>query len=129
MSLLRPPRLPITEPAISALLCLVLIISGCSRTFSAQELAALASAGKSLNDTAVELGPVPSSRWPLAFVKLQPEQVYRTADGVYITTDSFFVEERGLFIPDSPTECLPGQASDPGYERLGDGIFAYTIKG
>lgn len=114
---------------LSATLCIALMMCACGRTLSTPELAALAHEGSSLNDTAIEFGPIPPSRWPAAISKLQPEQVYRTPAGLYIATDSFFVEERGLFIPDPATRFLPDHGSDPSYESLDEGIFAYAIKG
>ncbi len=107
----------------------MLVLGACDRKLTSRELTALASEGATLNDTTVAFGPVPASRWPNAIRKLRPECVYRTPDGLYIATDSFFVEERGLFVPDSAARSLPGRESDPGYESLGEGVFAYTIKG
>lgn len=111
------------------ILCISLMMCACGRTLSAPELAAVAHEGSGLNDTTVGFGPISPSRWPAAISKLQPERVYRTPAGLYIATDSFFVEERGLFIPDPATRFLPDHRSDPSYESLGEGIFAYAIKG
>ncbi|SDQ20462.1 hypothetical protein SAMN05216569_0072 [Pseudoxanthomonas sp. CF125] len=108
---------------------LMLVLGACDRRLAPRELNALASEGATLNDTVVASGPIPASRWPNAIRKLRPERVYRTPDGLYITMDSFFVEERGLFVPDSAARLLPGRESDPSYESLGEGVFAYTIKG
>ena len=115
--------------ALATFCLLWLMLCACSRKPSIEQLAELKAAAASLNDTVVEFGPVPSSRWPPIIRKLQPEYVYRLPGGLYITTDSFFVQERGYFIPDTPVGSLPGREADPSYESLGEGVFAYEIKG
>ena len=49
--------------------------------------------------------------------------------GIYIKLDSFFVEQRGLFIPSPGTTIEPGVNSDPSYVLLGEGIYSYYVTG
>jgi len=112
-----------------AALFIASMMCSCNRTWTDSELAIIAYEGNGLNSEASEFGSIAPNRWPTAIAQLRPEQVYRTPAGLYIATDSFFVEERGLFVPDPATPFLPDHGSDPSYESLGEGIFAYAIKG
>jgi len=67
--------------------------------------------------------------YPNAIIQLQPESVTMRADGLYIQLDGFFVQESGLFIPRDDANVVEGTSSDPGYVKLGSGIYRYWIKG
>ncbi|MET0755521.1 MAG: hypothetical protein ABWY31_05320 [Pseudoxanthomonas sp.] len=110
-------------------LLIAFAVCACGRRLTATSLEAIASEGRGLDDERFQFGSIASDRWPPAIAALRPERVYRTPDGLYIATDSFFVEERGLFVPDSKAAVLPGRESDPSYEVLCEGVFAYEIKG
>lgn len=109
--------------------CLASAFLACSREPGMSEMRAVAYEGRRLHNDAHEFGTIAPDRWPASISKLEPEDVYRTPAGLYIATDSFFVEERGLFVPDPATRFVPGRHSDPSYEPLVAGVFAYCIEG
>jgi hypothetical protein len=61
--------------------------------------------------------------------ELNPESITKNRKGIYVRLDSFFVEENGLFIPSPGTTIESGVHSDPGYRRLGEGIYSYHVTG
>lgn len=107
----------------------VSVTCACDLTVAQPDLAAIVSQGHRLTDGTSKFGSIAPNHWPPAIARLRPERVYRTPAGLYIVTDSFFVEERGLFVPEPKTIVVAGPGSDPRYESIGEGVFAYEIRG
>lgn len=102
-------------------------LSGCGVAPDEAALDALAQAGRNTLATS-SIGALPSARWPKAVTRLDPERVYVTDEGLYVVTSSFFVQERGLFVPRDPG-FMPQAGTDPSYESLRPGVFSYNIAG
>ena len=101
-------------------------LAGCGP--DAEELAALQRVAPRLLQAAPPSGPVPPGQWPPAVEALHPESVYARPEGIYIVTSTFFVQEKGVFLPRSPEfDAVPG--SDPEFTRLIQGVYSYTIRG
>ena len=113
----------------AALAALVLVsLAACSRIPEPSQLSDLTIVGPAVLRAAPESGSVPSSQWPASLVRLKPERVYSTPEGLYVVTSSSFVEEQGLFVPRSASfTAQPG--SDPEYTPIGQGLFSYRIRG
>lgn len=71
---------------------------------------------------------LPQDQWPAELKAFEPKRVYSTRDGLYIVTSTFFVGEKGLFLPRSP-QFLPKSGRDPEFRRIVDGIYSYKVKG
>lgn len=75
----------------------------------------------------MKIGLIPESNWPIPIRELSPENIVKKNDGIYISLDSFWVEESGLFIPANGKKITQG--SDPSYKLLGGNIYSYYIRG
>jgi hypothetical protein len=111
-----------------AVLLLIAALAACHPAPSSTELAELAPEAATILQTSPRVGAIPSSKWPPAITRLNPERVYATVDGLYIATSSFFTEEWGLFVPRSIGTIVKPNA-DPSYVSLGHGFFSYHLKG
>ncbi|MBU8977788.1 hypothetical protein JI752_016700 [Lysobacter sp. MMG2] len=112
-----------------ALILLVLIASliGCGTVPDAEALQALAQAGR-IALTTSKAGDLPADRWPTDISSLDPKRVYIAKEGLYVVTSTFFVEERGLFVPRA-SDFVPQVGADPSYVAIGKGVFSYRIRG
>ena len=107
---------------------MLLTLTGCLRGSRAPELAALLKVAPQLMQAAPASGPLARDQWPAELKAFNPQRVYATADGLYIVTSTFFVTEKGLFLPRQPTfSAAPGQ--DPEFRQIVDGLYSYEIKG
>jgi hypothetical protein len=111
-----------------AVLVLTLCLCSCGGSVpEAQEVAALANVGTTVLAT-TKVGGLEPSKWPSAIASLDPERVYVSEEGLYIVISSWFVEERGLFVPRDP-DFVPEVGTDPSYVSIRKGVYAYRIKG
>lgn len=67
--------------------------------------------------------------WPAPIADLNPNDVYRTPEGVTIETRRFFVEEEGVFILDPDSSFVPTKDSDPAYENVAHNVYTYIFRG
>jgi hypothetical protein len=105
-------------------LCLVACMPGSK----ANELAALLKDAPQLFQIAPQSGPLPREKWSAAVSALGAKKVYARPEGLYIVTSTFFVEEKGLFLPRSAV--FQTQAgTDPQYKLIVEGLYSYEIKG
>jgi hypothetical protein len=111
------------------LLCVLslAILSGCTPSVSPDHAERLIAARSALLDHPE--GDIPAARWPEAVVRLRPERVRRTEEGIYIHTYEFFVEQRGIFILDLASTFVPEPLSDPSYEVVVSGVYLYRSAG
>jgi hypothetical protein len=70
-----------------------------------------------------------SPAWPAEIQAIKPRAVRVTAEGMYVVTSSWFVQEAGLFVPRDPGVFSPALGSDPEYRRLYGNVFSYRIRG
>ena len=70
-----------------------------------------------------------SSAWPAGIQALKPNAVRVTAEGIYVETSSWFVQEAGLFVPRDASAFVPAAGGDPEYKRLYGNVFSYRIRG
>jgi hypothetical protein len=61
-----------------------MLLAGCAPSFSSVDAQALAAQSQVL--LAHETGDIPEASWPDAIAALDPNDVYRSPDGVYITS-------------------------------------------
>jgi sucrose-6-phosphate hydrolase SacC (GH32 family) len=61
--------------------------------------------------------------------KLNAEEVYITNEGLFIVLNSFFVVEKGLFIPKEGVNVDISTGNDPLFIKLTERVFQYEIKG
>lgn len=107
---------------------LLLMLTGCLAGSRAHELAALIEVAPELMHETPAGAQLPPDRWPAELKAFEPKRVYATREGLYIVTSTFFVREKGLFLPRSPP-FLPTSGSDPEFRRIVDGIYSYKLKG
>ncbi|GAB3358463.1 hypothetical protein GCM10027430_29040 [Lysobacter tyrosinilyticus] len=107
---------------------LVISLAGCKFGSRAEELAALQRAAPQLLQSTTDWGPIPSDQWPPALKALHPKSVYGRPEGIYIVTSSFFVQEKGLFLPRSP-EFTYAPGGDPEYTPIVKGLYSYVLRG
>jgi len=114
---------------LAALSVACLVSAGCTPHISDAEASALAREVSSLLQRHTKAGPLPRESWPASVANLKPQAVYIRAEGLYITTSSVFVGERGVFVPNSKVSFRPVRGTDPQYEPVSHGIFVYRIAG
>lgn len=110
------------------LVAAVISLSGCVFGSRAEELAALQRAAPRLLQIAPTEEAIPPDQWPPAVKAFHPESVHSRPDGIYIVTSSFFIEEKGLFLPRSPG-FIPKPGGDPEYTLIVSGLYSYVIRG
>lgn len=112
----------------AVLLVALASLAGCTgRAPDASELAALVAVAPAV--LSAHDGEVPPSQWPEAVRRFHPERVYAGDAGLYVVTGSFFVTERGVFVPRDPAAFAPDAGSDPAYAPLGRGVYVYRVEG
>ena len=110
--------------------CAVSILSvACTPDISEPESSNLARDAAPLFLRKASEGTLPRATWPASVVALKPVVVYLRAEGLYITTSSFFTEERGVFVLNPDAGFTPTQGSDPSYKPVGHGVFVYRVAG
>lgn len=103
-------------------------LTACMPGSDADKLAALHRDAPQLFRVAPLSGALPHEQWPPSVSALAPKRVHAGPEGIYIVTSEFFVEEKGIFLPRSPG-FRARQGTDPQYEPIAEGVFAYRIKG
>ena len=106
------------------------LLCGCAHRLSDSETAALAADVKPI--LIVKCGgnsPVSPVDWTQSMRDLSPESVWVRDAGLYIQTDSLFVQEWGVFVPCKPQQFRPTAHTDPSFQELGNGVFSYHIAG
>jgi hypothetical protein len=113
------------------LVFVLFILSACTGHYDADEfdLVKLKGAVGQMFDAPTNGNRIEKQWWPSEIKKLSPESIMKIEKGIYIKLDSFFVEQRGLFIPSPGTTIEPGAHSDPSYVLLGEGIYSYYVTG
>jgi len=110
--------------------CAVSVLGvACTPDISEAEASNLARDAAPLFQLKASAGSLPPTSWPAAVVALKPEAVYLRAEGLYITTSSFFTNERGVFVLNPTAGFTPTQGSDPSYKPVGHGVFVYRVAG
>jgi hypothetical protein len=109
---------------------LALLLAACVRAPSVSdvEAAAVAEAAAVLLTQGSDR-EVPRDAWPAEVRALNPKSVRVVAEGVYVVTDSWLVEEAGLFVPRHPETFVTVGGTDPEYTRVHDAVFSYRIRG
>ena len=94
-----------------------------------QDAPAVSAMAHALMDSG-KTGDVPPSEWPAGVVDLVgPKAIWVRPEGVYMITSSFFVEERGLFVPREPSKVVASPGTDPSYEPVALDVFTYYVAG
>lgn len=122
----------INRPFRLVLSCLVLALSACSSRpdVHPDSAAALSAMAHALMDSNRRSDTVQYPPWPPEIWKfLDPEQIRIHPEGVYIATDSSFVEEDGVFVPRDVTTFRPDSSGDPSYTPVALDVFTYHIAG
>ena len=115
------------QVTVLAIVCVLSV--GCTPRVSDSEASALAREVAPLLERHATAGPLPRESWPTSVATLKPKAVYVRNEGLYVTTWSFFVEERGVFILNPKVAFRPLRGTDPHYEPVGHGVFVYRIAG
>lgn len=76
-----------------------------------------------------EIHEIPKSQWPPELAQLRPKSVRVTLEGVYISFESMFVKERGLFILPTGSNFQPQQATDPSFNLIQGRVYRFLISG
>jgi hypothetical protein len=71
---------------------------------------------------------IPREAWSAELRALNAKSVRVDEEGVYVVTDSCFVEEAGLFVPRHP-EKFVAVGGDPEYRRIHGAVFSYRVRG
>jgi hypothetical protein len=121
-------RLGITKRLAVVFIACVLSVA-CTPDVSHPEASTLAREVGLLLERRPAVGPLPRELWPSSVAKLKPQAVYVRAEGLYITTWSFFAQERGVFVLNPKAALTPVRGTDPHYEPVGQGVFVYRIAG
>jgi hypothetical protein len=111
-------------------LVLTLLLAACVRAPSVSQVqaAAVAEAAAVLLVQRSDK-EVPRDAWSPAVRALNPKSVRVAAEGVYVVTDSWLVEEAGLFVPRHPETFVAVSGADPEYRRIHGAVFSYRIRG
>lgn len=104
-------------------------LTACNRAPTAAQLEDLAIEVPDLMPPRGENRDIPATQWQPALRALKPERVYANAQGLYIVTGSFFVQERGLHVPREASTVNTDPGRDPSYRAIGLGFYAYSIEG
>lgn len=107
---------------------LAFLLTACMPGTDADKLAALRQDAPQLFGIAPLSGPLPREQWPPSVSALAPKRVHASPEGIYIVTSEFFVQEEGIFLPRSPG-FRARQGTEPQYEPIAEGVFAYRMKG
>jgi hypothetical protein len=75
-----------------------------------------------------KLGNVPRQLWPVEFLQFHPESIAVDEHGVYVCTNSRFVERGGVFIRTDPA-YNPPSSGDPGFERIQGDVYWFFAPG
>ena len=110
-------------------MCACLLLGACVRapSMSESEAAAFEAAASAL--LARGSSDDAASAWPAEIQALKPSSVRVTAEGIYVETSSWFVQEAGLFVPRDSAAFVPAPGGDPEYKRLYGNVFSYRISG
>jgi hypothetical protein len=119
---------PVTTSSNTCALLLAFALTACTPGSNAGKLAAVREDAPRLFRVAPLSGPLPTEHWPPSVSALDPKRVHAGPEGIYIVTSEFFVKEKGIFLPRSP-EFRVRQGSDPQYEPIAEGVYAYHTKG
>jgi hypothetical protein len=111
-----------------AALLLIFATSCAPPTLSSETLKAIASDGQVILRQTPNNSEVPERRWSKAIRSLHPVSLRHQRNGLYIATSTFFVTEKGYFVPLHPDKFRES-AGDPSYKRLARAVFWYEIKG
>jgi hypothetical protein len=114
---------------VAAVIC-CLFLTACLRvpSVSQPEAAGLETAAAALLEGG-DSPEVTSPAWPGEIRVLDPKAVRIAADGLYVVTSSWFVQETGFFVPRDPDAFSPVAGGDPEYRRLYGHVFSYRIRG
>jgi hypothetical protein len=123
----------IDRPFGLVLSCLVLTaLSACSSRpdVDPESAPALSAMAHALMDRNPRSDTVQYPPWPPEIRELlDPEQIRIHPEGVYIATDSSFVEEDGVFVPRDVTKFRPDSSGDPRYTPVALDVFTYPVAG
>jgi hypothetical protein len=109
---------------------LVLLVAACARVPSVSEAKAQAVAEAAAALLTQEGNTdVPQEAWSPELRALNPKAVRVAVEGVYVVTDSWFVEEAGFFVPRHPETFVGAEGTDPQYKRIHGAVFSYLIRG
>ena len=109
---------------------LISLIASCVREpiVSSADAQKIVAAAEQVMRTHKVTASVSEQEWPEEILNLKPKGVRVSAEGLYVVTDSWFVEEAGLFIPRN--EAAPrNNSGDPQFRQLHEKLFTYRIKG
>lgn len=116
-----------------ALICLLsTLLAACFRPPSLDRATLrllFAEATQLLGSAPPSYSDIPNARLTTTIRGLKPQRVRALAEGLYIETGSFLVEEWGYFVPRDPDTFDPKASGDPSYEHLGEGVYQYEFKG
>jgi hypothetical protein len=110
-----------------ALFCVGLIGCGSKPTHDPKFLKTLAREGEAVlegqrSDYNLD---VPETKRPKSIKSLEPLSVLTTRDGLYISTDSFFVMESGYFVPRKNAQVDTRKSLETTFSPLGYGVYWY----
>jgi hypothetical protein len=109
---------------------LVLLVAACTRVPSISEAKAPAVAAAAAALMGREPNTeVPREAWSPEVRALNPQAVRIAVQGVYVVTDSWFVQEAGFFVPRHPETFVASDGTDPEYKRIHGALFSYCIRG
>ena len=74
-----------------------------------------------------EFGYIKKENWPDTIKALEPINIRKTKNGIFIQLDESWVEESGLFLPFNGVNM--NENSDPNYKQLDQHVYSYHIKG
>lgn len=108
---------------------LVLSLVACDRKPTAAELEDLVIDVPRLMQARPERRDILPAQWSPALRALKPKRVYTNAEGLYIATSAFFVQERGIYVPRDAGKVSTDPGRDPSYRYLALGFYAYRMEG
>jgi hypothetical protein len=116
----------------SLIVILLLIFLSCSSHYDAENFdteAILSVSVNVLQKHKKTRGAIYQEDWPPLFEKIGAKSVIVRDDGLYILLSSFFVAEKGLFVPREGVNVVVGTESDPSFKEIEEGLYSYIIKG
>ena len=113
-----------------SIVLLTVLLAACMREpdISPAEAQGFLAAAEDIMQNSDLQGSIPEQEWPKEIAALEPESVRMTPEWLYVVTDSWFVEEAGLFVPRGHSGSV-NDTGEPQFRHLHEKIFSYRISG
>lgn len=136
VSRLQPSKSHDFVAAFASVVCVCLLFSGCRGEYRLRRTLARVQHEQLRRDAAAVYArfggagvcEIPEASWPASFSPFRPRSVWIDQHGVYVCTQTRFVETAGLFVRVDPS-FEPPRRGDPGFNRIEGDFFWFLAPG